>query len=242
MLARKNGFTVLPAVDVLDGRVVRLDQGRRERVTVEGGDPAAAMTRFAAEGARMLHAVDLDGAFAGTPTPGLAARLVAAANGVPVQIGGGYRTLDTIAEALAAGAARVMVGTAALSPSFLVAAAARFGDGLVVAIDVRDGVVAVDGWTTETKATPATLARACAESGVRRLLVTSTRRDGSLAGPDLELLAEALEAGLPVLAAGGIASLDDLRAVRKLGCAGAIAGSALWHGRFTLAEAAALER
>jgi len=242
MLARENSFTVLPAVDVLDGRVVRLDQGRRERVTVEGGDPVAAMARFAAEGARMLHAVDLDGAFAGSPTPGLAARLVTAATGVPVQIGGGYRTLSAIEEALAAGAARVMVGTAALSPSFLLAAAARFGEGLVVAIDVRDGVVAVDGWTAETNITPVTLARICAELGVRRLLVTSTRRDGTLAGPDLVLLAETLEAGLPVLAAGGIASLDDLRSVRELGCAGAIAGSALWHGRFTLGEAATLER
>lgn len=242
MLSRYDRFTVLPAIDVLEGRVVRLDQGRRERVTVEGGDPVAAVARFAAEGARMLHAVDLDGAFAGSPTPGLAARLVAAAGGVPVQIGGGYRSLGTIEAALAAGAARVMVGTAALSPSFLVAAAARFGDGLVVAIDVRDGVVAVDGWTAATEVTPAALARACAEAGVPRLLVTSTRRDGSLAGPDLVLLAEALEAGLPVLAAGGIASLDDLRAVRELGCAGAIAGSALWHGRFTFAEAATLER
>lgn len=242
MLSRYNSFTVLPAIDVLDGRVVRLDQGRRERVTVEGGDPVAAVTRFADEGARMLHAVDLDGAFAGSPTPGLAARLVAAAGGVPVQIGGGYRSLGAIEEALAAGAARVMVGTAALSPSFLVTAAERFGDGLVVAIDVRDGVVAVDGWTAATEVTPATLARACAEAGVRRLLVTSTHRDGSLAGPDLVLLAEALEAGLPVLAAGGIASLDDLRAVRELGCSGAIAGSALWHGRFTLGEASTLER
>ena len=242
MLSRYNAFTVLPAIDVLDGRVVRLDQGRRERVTIEGGDPVAAVARFSAEGARMLHVVDLDGAFAGSPTPGLAERLVAAAGGVPMQIGGGYRSLGAIEEALTAGAARVMVGTAALSPSFLVTATERFGDGLVVAIDVRDGVVAIDGWTAATDVTPATLARACAEAGVRRLLVTSTRRDGSLAGPDFVLLTEALEAGLPVLAAGGIASLDDLRAVRELGCSGAIAGSALWHGRFTLAQAATLER
>lgn len=239
-MTARDSFAVLPAVDVLDGRVVRLDQGRRERVTVEGGDPLAAMTRFAAEGARLLHAVDLDGAFSGSPTPGLAARLVGAAGGVPVQVGGGYRTLGAIAAALDAGVARVMVGTAALSPAFLVAAAARFGDALVVAIDARDGVVAVDGWTAATEVTPLTLARTCAEAGVRRLLVTSTRRDGSLSGPDLDLLAETLQAGLPVLAAGGIASLDDLRAVRDLGCEGAVTGSALWRGRFTLAEATSL--
>lgn len=237
-----NGFEVLPALDVLDGRCVRLAQGRREAVTIEGGDPAVAAARFAAEGARFLHVVDLDGAFSGAPSPGLVERVVAAAGGVPVQVGGGYRSLDAVAAALAAGAARVMVGTAALSPEFLAAAAARFGDALVVAVDARDGRVAAAGWTESSEVVPGTLARACAQAGVARLLCTSTRRDGSLAGPDLPLLAEVVAAsGLPVLAAGGIASLADLRAVRDLGCAGAIAGSALWSGRFTLAEALALD-
>ena len=230
-------FTVYPAIDVLDGRVVRLAEGVRERVTVEGGDPADAARRFAAEGASFLHLVDLDGAFSGSPSPGLVDSVAAA--GVPVQAGGGYRDAASIEAALAAGAARVMVGTAALSPSFLADAAARFGERLVVAIDARDGRVAVEGWTRASDLSPAELAARCAEAGVRRLLVTSTRRDGSLAGLDLGLLEDVLPCGLPVIAAGGVASLDDLLALRDAGCEGAVAGSALWRGRFTLPEALA---
>ena len=233
-------FTVAPAIDVLEGRCVRLRHGVREQVTVEGGDPGAAARRFAGDGARLLHLVDLDGAFAGYPTPGLV-EAVAAASPVPVQVGGGLRTLAAIDAALAAGAARALVGTAALSPGFIVEAAERFGERVLVAIDARDGLVATNGWTGTSELAAPELARRCAEAGIRRLLVTNTRRDGSLEGPDLELLAAVIEAsGLPVLAAGGISSLDDLRAVRELGCEGAIAGSAIWLGRFTLAEALAI--
>ena len=229
-------FDVVPAIDVLEGRVVRLSQGRREAVTIEGGDPVELARRFRDEGAHRLHLVDLDGAFSGTPTLGLVER-VAAAGGLPLQVGGGYRTIAAIESAIAAGADRVIVGTAALSPSFLAAAAARFGAQLMIAIDARDGKVAVDGWTRTSDTTPAALALDCARAGVERLLVTSTARDGSLAGPDVELLAEVLAARVPVVAAGGISSLDDLLTVRDLGCESAIAGSALLAGRFTLAEA-----
>jgi phosphoribosylformimino-5-aminoimidazole carboxamide ribonucleotide (ProFAR) isomerase len=130
-----------------------------------------------------------------------------------------------------------MVGTAALSPDFVEQAVARFGAALVVAVDVRDGRVTVDGWTQSSGITPGELAQRCADVGVSRLLVTSAARDGSLAGPDVALLREVLPAGLPVLAAGGVSSLDDLRAVRDAGCEGAIVGSALLAGRFTLEEA-----
>jgi phosphoribosylformimino-5-aminoimidazole carboxamide ribotide isomerase len=231
-------FELLPAIDVLDGRVVRLSQGRREAVTIEGGDPVELARRFRDEGASRLHLVDLDGAFSGTPTLGLVAR-VATAGGLPFQVGGGYRSEESIAAALAAGADRVMVGTAALSPAFLTAAAGRFGERLVVAIDVRDGDVAVEGWTKSSGTTAASLAADCATAGVARLLVTSTVRDGSLAGPDIELLTAVLEAGLPVIAAGGISSIDDLVAVRDLGCEAAVAGSALLAGRFTITDALA---
>jgi phosphoribosylformimino-5-aminoimidazole carboxamide ribotide isomerase len=227
---------VLPAIDVLEGRVVRLSQGRREAVTIEGGDPVELVRRFREEGAQRLHLVDLDGAFSGVPNLELVEH-VALAGELPLQVGGGYRSLDAVASALAAGADRVMVGTAALSPTFLTAAASRFGESLVVAIDVKDGEVAVDGWTRGSGTKASDLARECLEAGVRRLLVTSTARDGSLAGPDVALLADALEAGLPVIAAGGISSVDDLVRVRELGCEGAVAGSALLSGRFTLAEA-----
>jgi phosphoribosylformimino-5-aminoimidazole carboxamide ribotide isomerase len=230
-------FEVIPAIDVLDGRCVRLAEGRRERVTIEGGDPGEAAARFAAEGARRLHLVDLDGAFSGRPTAGLLERVAAA--GVPVQVGGGLRDAAAVQAAFDAGAARAITGTAALDD--VEAFAERFGERLVVAVDARDGFVVTDGWVSDTGVTAADLARRCADAGVPRLLVTSTRRDGSLRGPDVELLSEVMKAGLAVLAAGGIASLDDLVTLRDLGCEGAVVGSAIWAGRFTLAEALALE-
>lgn len=240
MIARQDRtFEILPAIDVLDGRAVRLHEGVRDRVTIEGGDPVALARRFVGEGARRLHLVDLDGAFDGRPSDGLLARIARVAAEVPVQVGGGYRTLKAIDAAVAAGADRVMVGTAALSPGFLATAAARFGERLVVAVDARDGFVAVEGWTRAADISAGELAGRCAAAGVRRLLVTATRRDGSLAGPDLELLGNVLPCGLPILAAGGIASIDDLRALRDLGCEGAIVGSALWRGAFSLADAVA---
>jgi phosphoribosylformimino-5-aminoimidazole carboxamide ribotide isomerase len=233
-------FTVYPALDVLEGRCVRLEQGIRERVTVEGGDPVRAAQQFVAEGARALHLVDLDGAFSGSPSTGLVRAVAGATGDVPLQVGGGYRTLEAIEAALKAGARRVMVGTAAALPGFVSEAASRFGEGVVVAIDARDGKVAVRGWTELSELDAVELAVACAQAGIRRLLVTSTRRDGSLAGPDLALVGAVLEAAqLPVIAAGGVATLDDLRALRALGCEGAVAGSAIWSGRFTLAQALA---
>ena len=239
MLARK--FTVFPAIDVLEGRVVRLAEGDPERVTVEGGDPVEAATRFADAGASWLHLVDLDGALSSEPSLELVRR-IAGAVGIPVQVGGGYRTLPRIEAALEAGATRVLVGTAALDQAFLRQAVAVFEDQLVVAVDARDGRVAIDGWTRAADIGPAELARRCRDEGVSRLLVTSTRRDGSLEGPDAELLREVQDAsGLPVLAAGGIASLDDIVSIRELGCEGAVVGSAIWRGRFTLAQAVSLQ-
>lgn len=239
MLSRKN-FTVYPALDVLAGRVVRLSEGRREHVTVEGGDPVAAAERFVAEGATWLHLVDLDGAFSGEPDLGLVGRVAAA--GVPVQVGGGYRSLDLIDAALAAGAARVLVGTAALDDTFLATAVERFGSSaVIVAVDARDGLVTVNGWLQDSEIRAVELAQRCASAGIERLLVTSTGRDGTLAGPDVDLLEDVLAAGLPVVAAGGIATLDDLRALRRLGCEGAVTGSAIWLGRFSLAEAFSLQ-
>lgn len=205
-------------------------------MTIEGGDPLELARRYAAEGAVRLHLVDLDGAFSGLPSIDLVER-VARTGGLPLQVGGGFRTLADTQAALEVGADRVMVGTAALSPPFLAEATADLGDRLVVAIDVRDGRVAVNGWTRASELAPAALARQCAAAGVARLLVTGAARDGSLAGPDLELLREVLPAGLPVLAAGGVAAIDDLTAIRDLGCEGAVCGSALLAGRFTLADA-----
>ena len=237
MLTRK--LEILPAIDVLGGRAVRLAGGKRDAVTLEGGDPVDLARRFATEGAARLHLVDLDGAFSGVPSLELVKRLADACD-LPLQVGGGYRTLDAIATALDAGADRVMVGTAALGHGFLEPAVERFGNSLVVAVDVSDGRVAVEGWTHVLELTPGELARRCAEVGVPRLLVTSAARDGSLAGPDLILVEQVLAARIPVLAAGGISSLDDLRALNRVGCEGAVIGSALLAGRFTLPEALAV--
>ena len=234
-------FTLYPAIDVLAGRVVRLREGRREHVTVEGGDPIAAAERFVAEGAEWLHLVDLDGAFDGAPDLALVRRV--AGCGVPVQVGGGYRTAALVEQALDAGAARVLVGTGALSASFLDDVIGRFGDAVAAAIDAKDGGVAIKGWTVTTGTlAPRELAERCAAAGVARLVVTATRRDGTLAGPDLSLLEDVLAAGLPVIAAGGVSTLADLRALRGLGCEGAVAGSALWLGRFGVGEAVSLQR
>jgi phosphoribosylformimino-5-aminoimidazole carboxamide ribotide isomerase len=231
----RNAFTIYPAIDVLEGRVVRLSEGRREAVTVEGGDPVAAAERFAADGASWLHLIDLDGAFSGAPDLELVSHI--AAVGPPVQVGGGYRSLDSIHDALEAGATRVLVGTAALDEEFLSAATTRFDEGVAVAIDARHGTVTVHGWTRSGEVTPGELAGRCADAGIRRVLVTSAQRDGTLSGPDLPLLESVLAAGLPVIAAGGIATLDDLRVLRELGCEGAVTGSAIWLDRFTLVEA-----
>lgn len=230
-----------PALDVLGGRCVRLDRGRRERVTIEGGDPTTAAAAFVAKGARWLHLVDLDGAFSGTPIPGLLRRVIEAGGGVPVQVGGGFRTASAIGAALEAGAARVVIGTAAAVPENLTRLAAEFDASLVVAIDARAGRIVTQGWTKTSGVGATELAKRAAAAGIQRLLVTGTQRDGSLRGLDLRLLEDVRTAAdLPVVAAGGVASLGDLRAARELGCEGAIVGSALWSGRFTLAEALAV--
>ncbi len=233
MIAHK--FAVIPAVDVLAGRAVRLRGGSREQVTLEGGDPIELGRRFAGEGADRLHLIDLDGAFSGTPSAGLLDRITSV--GLPVQVGGGYRTVEAVASALESGADRVIVGTSALVPGFLAGALAVAGRHLVVAVDVKGGRVAVDGWTDVADLDPVELARRCAAAGVTRLLVTSTARDGSLRGPDVDLLRAVVEVGVPVLAAGGVGAVDDVVTLRAIGCEGVVVGSALLAGRFTLSDA-----
>ncbi len=234
---QREAFDVIPAIDVLEGRVVRLSQGRREAVTIEGGDPVELARRFRDEGARRLHLVDLDGAFSGTPTLDLVER-VAAAGGLPLQVGGGYRTIEAIEAAIAAGADRVMVGTAALSPSFLAEAAARFAER---SSSSRS--------TPETARSPSTAGRARrarprrrwrGTAQVRRWHGSSSRARRVTArsqGPTSNCWRRCSRAGLPVIAAGGISSIEDLLTVRDLGCEAAVAGSALLAGRFTLTEA-----
>ncbi len=228
-MAAGTAFEVIPAVDVLGGRAVQLIGGDLRRVTVEAGDAVDAVRVCVGAGARRIHVIDLDGAFGGTPSLDLVRRSVSAAAGALVQVGGGYRTIDAIGRALDARADRVVIGTGAADPAFVADAVAAYGEGVVVALDARDGKIVVDGWARRTEWDPTDLARACVAAGARRFLVTSTARDGTMSGPDLPLLEPLVGVGAPVLAAGGVAALSDLQALRRVGCEGAIVGTAFWR-------------
>jgi phosphoribosylformimino-5-aminoimidazole carboxamide ribotide isomerase len=227
-------FQVLPAVDLLGEEAVRLEQGDYGRVAARA-QPEELVRRFAAAGALLIHVVDLDGARAGEIRPALIARLIRAAGAAGVQASGGIRSTADAERLLAEGAARVVVGTAALAGEGLERYVAELGDRLLVAIDVRAGRVAAQGWLEDTGLAPADVARRCHEAGVARILCTAIERDGTLGGPDLELLREVRDASrLPVLAAGGIRSQADLDAVAAVGCEGAVVGRALLDGSLPL--------
>lgn len=231
---------MLPAVDLLGEQAVRLEQGDFGRV-VARAQPEELVRRFADAGARLIHVVDLDGARRARIRPDIVARLAQAAAPANLQASGGIRSPADAEQLLAAGVARVVVGTAALvEPEALEQFAAELGDRLVVAIDVRGGRVAVRGWLEDSGLDAAEVARRCAEAGVSRILCTAIERDGMLAGPDLDLLREVSDAsGLPVLAAGGIRSESDLAAVAAIGCAGAVVGRALIDGSLPLSAVGA---
>ena len=240
---------VLPAIDIRGGRAVRLIQGERGRERVYDDDPMAAAQRWTAAGARWLHVVDLDGAFGGRPgNPDAVGRILAAAR-VPVQVGGGVRDLETIERLLEAGAARVILGTAAVrAPELLREACARFDDRIAAAIDARDGLVVAEGWLAATGVTANDAAARAVDAGVRRIVYTDTRRDGMLGGPDLTSLGALLAAvRVPVIVAGGVTSADDVRRLRRFepdGLEGAVVGRALYEGRARLEDllAAAAEK
>jgi phosphoribosylformimino-5-aminoimidazole carboxamide ribotide isomerase len=236
MCPQAHSLELIPAVDLLGEEAVRLERGDFEHVTVREADPAALVGRFVEAGARLIHVVDLDGARSGRIRADLVRRLAAAAAPAAVQASGGIRSPADAEQLLEAGAARVVVGTAAFGdPAASGRYAAALGDRLVVAIDVRKGRVSVAGWERETGLTAEEAAERCAAAGVPRLLCTSIERDGTLQGPDLELLASVHRAsGLPVLAAGGIRSQTDLDAIAITGCEGAIIGRALLEGLLPL--------
>jgi phosphoribosylformimino-5-aminoimidazole carboxamide ribotide isomerase len=232
-----------PAIDLKDGRCVRLLRGAMESATVFGEDPAAQASAFAAAGCRWLHLVDLDGAFAGRPMNAGAVEAILAAVAIPVQLGGGIRDRATLEAWLEKGIARVILGTAALRDPGLVRAAARAHPGRVaVGIDARNGHVAVEGWAETTGTLVSELARRFEDAGVAAIVYTDIERDGALAGPNVAATtALARAVGIPVIASGGIASMADLRALKESGAPldGAISGRALYEGRLDLAEAVA---
>ena len=237
----KTHLTILPAIDLKDGRCVRLRQGRAEEQTVYSDDPAAMAAHWRAEGAEWLHVVDLDGAFQGRPVHLEALRRIVAAAGVPVEAGGGLRTDADIERVLETGVARVILGTrACAAPEELRRLAGRHGERLAVGIDARDGFVQVKGWTETTALRAVELARRVDAEGVRTLIVTDTSRDGMLEGTNVESMGEICAAvACRVIASGGVSSVADVRALAALGrpnLAGAIVGKALYEGAVRLRE------
>ena len=227
---------IIPAVDVLDGMVVRLERGDFGARSEFGADPSDQVHRFG-ELVDLVHVVDLGAARSGVPTPGLVSQI--AESGTPFQIGGGVRSADVAATMVAAGAARVVVGSAGIwQPDVLGEMVAEVGaERVVAAIDVRDGRARGGGWEDEGLPLSAVMANA-REAGVARILVTAIERDGTLEGPDLRLLEEAMAIEpWEVIASGGVGTLDDIAALRDAGLPAAIVGRALYDEVFTLGEA-----
>jgi phosphoribosylformimino-5-aminoimidazole carboxamide ribotide isomerase len=228
-----------PAIDIRGGRCVRLIEGDFARETAYDADPTNAARRWVDAGAEWLHVVDLDGAVEGTPVNRDAVKRIRAAVAVPMQLGGGLRTLTDLEDLFAAGIDRAILGTVALrDPELVISAVARWGGRIAVALDARDGKLATDGWLGQTEARAVEVAQKLATAKVRHFIFTDISRDGTLAGPNLESLGElvqAVEAG--VIASGGISSLKDIEAAAQSGASGAIIGRALYDGRIDLAEA-----
>ncbi len=236
---------LLPAIDILAGEAVRLAQGDFDAQTVYDADPLQAARRWVQEGARALHVVDLDGARSGTPVNfDHVARIIENVD-VPVQVGGGLRTADAVANAIGAGAARVVLGTVALHDvDLLDASVAAHGDRVVVAIDARNGCLATSGWIEQTEIPAESVIERLAARGVRRFVYSSIERDGMLAGPDLdEVTRIAASVRGSFIYSGGVSSLSDLEALaalRQVNMAGVIVGTALYQRRFTVAEGQAV--
>ncbi|MDQ3686881.1 MAG: 1-(5-phosphoribosyl)-5-[(5-phosphoribosylamino)methylideneamino]imidazole-4-carboxamide isomerase [Acidobacteriota bacterium] len=234
---------IIPAIDLKDGRCVRLTQGRKRDVKVYDGDPVEIACRFEDSGARMLHVVDLDGAFAGTNSRNRkVVRKIIRALEIPVQFGGGLRTVNDVQQLIEFGAAQIVIGTlAAESPETLEKFVQLFGFRICVGIDARRGHVMTRGWEHEENLTALQLAQRVADAGVDRIVYTDITRDGMLEGVNVEQTCHiARESGLRVTASGGVSSLADLERLKRASACGVdsvIVGKALYEGRFELKEA-----
>ncbi|HXL31536.1 MAG TPA: 1-(5-phosphoribosyl)-5-[(5-phosphoribosylamino)methylideneamino]imidazole-4-carboxamide isomerase [Bradyrhizobium sp.] len=238
---------LFPAIDLKNGQCVRLEQGDMARATVFNLDPTAQARSFAAQGFEYLHVVDLDGAFAGKPMNAHVVEAMLRAVTMPLQLGGGIRDLNTIEAWLAKGVARVIIGTAAVrDPDLVKGAAKKFPGRVAVGLDARDGKVAVEGWAETSEVTALEIARRFEDAGVAAIIFTDIARDGLLKGLNLDATIEIAERiSIPVIASGGFASIEDVRALltpRAKKLAGAIAGRALYDGRLDAAAALALIR
>ncbi len=240
-------FTIVPSIDLKDGQVVRLLRGDLARTTVYGGDPAAVARNFEAQGAELIHVVDLDGAVAGAPSNLAAIAKIRAAVGCAIDLSGGLRTIEAVRSAFGAGADRVSIGSAAvLNPDLILAACAEFPGRVFGSIDIRDGRLAIKGWLETSAMTVERAAAAFKQAGVAAAIVTDISRDGAETGVDAAATAAlARSFRMPIIASGGVASVDDLRALARQfdsGVVGAIVGRALYENRFDLADAIASYR
>ena len=229
-----------PAIDLKDGNCVRLLRGDMEAATVFGTDPAAQALAFQQAGARWLHLVDLNGAFAGRPVNAAAVESILAAVSIPLQLGGGIRDMETIGFWLDRGVRRVILGTVAVeNPALVTEAAQRFPGRIAVGIDARGGRVATRGWAQETEVMATDLARSFEHAGVAAIIYTDIDRDGAMQGPNVAATAALARAvSIPVIASGGVSRLEDLIELRDSGViAGAISGRALYDGAIDLAQA-----
>ena len=230
---------VYPAIDIRGGRCVRLVEGDFNRETVFDADPADAAERWASTGAEWLHVVDLDGAKGGSAANLDTITAIRGRVSIPIQVGGGIRTRADIDQLLGIGIERFILGSVAVSqPELVESLLATYGERIAVGLDARDGKLATDGWLQQSDVSAVDLAIRLIQAGLRTVIYTDIRRDGTLSGPNLEALAEMVGIpGLDVIASGGIGSLDDVAAVARAGAAGVIIGRALYDGRFTLEDA-----
>jgi phosphoribosylformimino-5-aminoimidazole carboxamide ribotide isomerase len=230
-----------PAIDLKDGACVRLYKGEMDQATVFNDNPAAQARAFQDEGCEWLHLVDLNGAFVGEPVNGAAVETILQATSVPAQLGGGIRDMATIERWLDKGLARVILGTVAVeNPDLVREAAKAFPGHVAIGLDARNGMVATRGWADETDMEVTDLARKFEDAGVSALIYTDINRDGAMQGPNVEATAALARAvSIPVIASGGVSSLDDLRALKASGAPldGAISGRALYDGAIDLKEA-----
>jgi phosphoribosylformimino-5-aminoimidazole carboxamide ribotide isomerase len=233
---------VIPAIDLKDGRCVRLQQGRMSKEVVYSEDPRETALKWYQEGAERLHLVDLNGAVEGRPFNQEAIKKIVEAVPIPVQLGGGIRDIETIETYLGLGIDQIILGTAAYKdPGLIATACERFPDRIILGIDAREGLVSIEGWTEDTNISASDMARKYGHLGISAIVYTDIQRDGMGTGPNIEAtrnLAEAID--IPVIASGGISGIDDVKnllSLKKYGVTGMITGKALYEGTLSLADA-----
>lgn len=235
---------VYPAIDVQNGKCVRLTQGNFSNMTVYSDDPVDMALKFEQLGAEYLHVIDLDGARTGRPQNIAVISEMAVNLGIPVQLGGGIRSIEMIEIILSKGVQRAILGTSAVKdPNLVKAAVKTFGNNVVVGIDARDGLVAIEGWARTSEFTAVAFAKKMEEIGAKTIIYTDISRDGMLAGPNLKAMEEMAQAvSMEVIASGGVSTLQDIRNLKEIGVQGVIIGKALYTGDINLKEAIELAK